>query len=380
VHRSHGSEDGKLPRAPESDLEMLLSPTQVGAWPVRNRAVMAPMTRSRAGARDVATALNARYYAQRASAGLIIAEASQISPEAQGYIRTPGIYSEAQIDGWRLVTRSVHEEGGTIILQLWHVGRVSHPDNRLPGTRSVSSSALAPSIPIFTANGLQPVPVPHVLGREEIALVVEDYASAALNALDAGFDGVELHGANGYLVDQFLQDSANRRGDDYGGTPDNRCRFLFEVCDRLAEVVGPDRLGVRLSPFGNFNDISDSDPRHLFATAMAGLAKRRLAYLHVINVEATGDRSAKQAAAVDVAAFARQHYDGILILGGGYTLASADEALRNGRADLVAFGRPFISNPDLVGRARSGIALAPADRSTFYTEGPAGYTDYPNAT
>ena len=380
MHSTHSSQDGKLSMALKSDLEMLLSPTKVGAWSVRNRIVMAPMTRSRAGAQDVASALNAQYYGQRASAGLIIAEASQISPEAQGYIRTPGIYSRAQIDGWRVVTRTVHEEGGTIILQLWHVGRVSHPDNRLPGTRSVSPSALAPSIPIFTAKGLQPVPVPHALERDEIAGVVEDYASAALNALEAGFDGVELHGANGYLVDQFLQDGANGRADDYGGTPDNRCRFLFEVCDRLAEVVSPDRVGVRLSPFGNFNDISDSDPQRLFATAMAGLAKRRLAYLHVINVEATGDRSAKKEAAVDVAAFARQHYDGTLILGGGYTPSSADAVLRTGRADLVAFGRPFISNPDLVGRARSGLALAPADRSTFYTEGPAGYTDYPNAT
>ena len=360
----------------ETDLQLLLTPATVGAWTLPNRIVMAPMTRSRAGDEDAPTALNALYYGQRASAGLVISEASQISPEAQGYIRTPGIYSKAQVQGWRLVTRAVHAEGGTIVLQLWHVGRMSHPENRLPGSRSVSCSALAPSARIFTPSGIHAVPIPHALERAEIAAVVESYAAAARQALQAGFDGVEVHAANGYLIDQFLNDSSNRRSDEYGGDPHNRCRFLFEVCDCVAAAIGANRVGVRLSPFGAFNDVSDSDPARLFSTAITGLSQRSLAYLHVINVETSGDRRAKAAAAVDVAQFARALHKGTLIVGGGYDPASAADALRRGHADAIAFGRPFIANPDLVARVRRGVPLAQPDRATFYTTGPAGYTDY----
>jgi N-ethylmaleimide reductase len=336
------------------------------------------MTRSRAGPGDAATALMAQYYAQRASAGLVIAEASQISPEAQGYLRTPGIHSADQIKGWQSVTHAVHKEGGTIVLQLWHVGRVSHPGNRLPATRSVAPSALAPAISIFTATGPCAAPVPHALDAVEIAGIRDDYARAARNALEAGFDGVEIHAGNGYLIDQFLHDSANRRSDQYGGSTANRCQLLFEVCDRVAREIGGDRTGVRLSPFGVFNDVDDTDPQALFATAITGLGARQLAYLHVINVEASGDRTSS-GAAVNVARFTREHYKRTLIVGGGYTPASAAAVIEAGDADMVAFGRPFIANPDLVNRIREGHSLASATRATFYTEGPVGYTDYPVA-
>jgi N-ethylmaleimide reductase len=361
---------------PQTNLQ-LLSPLALGALSLRNRIVMAPMTRSRAGEGDAATALNATYYAQRACAGLVIAEASPISAEAQGYPRTPGIHSAAQVAGWRLVTDAVHAERGTVVLQLWHVGRISHPENRLPGTRSVSASALAPKARIFTPSGLHPVPVPHALERAEIAAVVADYARAARRALDAGFDGVEIHAANGYLIDQFLHDGSNQRDDEYGGSALNRCRLLFEVCDAVGAEVGRDRVGVRLAPFGVFNDAADSDPAALFAAAIGGLASRGLAYLHVINVEASGDRHAKAAAPVDVAKFTRARYPGALIVGGGYTPESAEAALQRGDADAIAFARLFIANPDLVERVRRGAPLAEPDRATFYTTGPAGYTDYP---
>jgi N-ethylmaleimide reductase len=357
----------------------LLEPVRVGAWHLPNRVVMAPMTRSRAGGGDTPTALTALYYSQRASAGLIVAEASQISPEGQGYLRTPGIYSRAQIDGWQRVTQAVHQRGGTIVLQLWHVGRVSHPDNRLPQTRSVAPSALAPSIKVFTRNGLLPAPVPHELSRAEIESLAVEYAQAAHNALEAGFDGVELHAANGYLIDQFLHGSSNRRDDDFGGSATNRCRFLFEICDRVCDKIGAERVGVRLSPFGIFNGVSDNASEELFTTAISGLSQRRLAYLHVVNQEVSGDRS-RAGAHTDVAAFARNLFSATLIATGGYSVESAETLLHCGGADLIGFGRPFISNPDLVERVRSRVAWTPSDRATYYTQGPAGYTDYPIAS
>jgi N-ethylmaleimide reductase len=356
----------------------LFAPIEVGAWKLANRIVMAPMTRSRAGAGDAATPLMAQYYAQRASAGLVVAEASQISPEGQGYVGTPGIYSAAQVDGWRRVTNAVHAAGGTIVLQLWHVGRIAHPDNKPAGAGSVAPSALAAEVKVFTPNGLFAAPVPHALTAGEIERLIGDYAQAARNALAAGFDGIELHAANGYLIDQFLQDGANRRTDDHGGAIGNRCRLLFEVCDRLIGVVGTGRLGVRLSPFGVFNGISDSDPAALLAAAMAGLSQRALAYLHVVNQEVSGDRNTGLHE-VDVAAFARRHYSGTLVVAGGYGAESAQAVLSAGGAEMVAFGRPFIANPDLVQRLRSGASLATGDRATYYTEGPAGYTDYATA-
>lgn len=354
----------------------LLSPIGLGRWRLHNRIAMAPMTRSRAGAGGVPTALNARYYAQRAGAGLIVAEAAQISPEAQGYPRTPGIHAPEQIRGWRAVTDAVHERGGTILLQLWHVGRCTHPENRAPGTRGVAPSAIAAPGRIFTPTGLQPMPVPIALDRAGIGDIVAGYGQAAANAIEAGFDGVELHAANGYLVDQFLHSSSNLRTDEYGGSIANRCRLLREATAGLADRIGADRVGVRLSPFGVFNGAVDDDPASLFAAAIEGLGSLGIAYLHVINVEVSGDRAVK-GASVDAVAFSRKHWKGSLIAAGGYTADSAEAALTSGTADLVAFGRPFIANPDLVERIRSDRAWAEPQRATFYTEGEAGYTDYP---
>ena len=319
-----------------------------------------------------------RYYAQRATAGLIVAEATQIDEEGQGYLRTPGIHTQAQMDGWREVTSAVHNAGGRIVLQLWHVGRVSHPDNRAAGTRSVGPSPIAARVRMFTATGIHPVPVPHELAAHEIELIVQQYARAARSAIETGFDGVEIHAGNGYLIDQFLHKSSNDRTDAYGGSAQNRSRLLWEVCEAVCLAVGNDRTGVRLSPFGVFNDVDDPDTAALFDTAIRGLAPIRPAYLHVINPEVSGDRNVS-VETVDVARFSRERFDGALMVAGGYDADSAERTLREGAADLIGFGRAYIANPDLALRFREGAALAPADRATFYTEGERGYTDYPLA-
>lgn len=361
---------------------LLFSPVQVGALRLPTRIVMAPMTRSRSGPGGVPTALNATYYAQRASAGLIVAEATQISADAQGYLRTPGIHTAAQVTAWRAVTDAVRQRGGRIVLQLWHVGRVSHPDNRAPGSRSVGPSAIAADVRVFTPTGMWPAPVPHALSVEEIQATVRDYARAASQAMEAGFDGVEIHGGNGYLIDQFLHSHANRRADAYGGSASHRSRFLWEVCEATMAAVGADRVGVRLSPLGVFNDVKDTDPAGLFATAIHGLDRLGPAYLHVIHPEVSGDRAHRGGGVpeFDVARFCREHFHGTLMVAGGYDLETAERALQDGSADLIGFGRPYIANPDLVERLRLGAALAVPDRATFYTEGPRGYTDYPAMT
>lgn len=359
-----------------SEGPLLLSPLRLGAMQLPNRVVMAPMTRARAGADGVPTEIMATYYAQRASAGLIVTEATHFCAEGQGYMRTPGIYTPAQIAAWRKVTDAVHAKGGRIAHQVWHVGRVSHPLNREPGSRSVGPSAIPSGVNIFTPDGILPAPVPDALTQQEIAAVVRGFAQAARNAIDSGFDGVEIHGGNGYLIDQFLQGSANRRTDGYGGDARNRSRFLWEVCEAVMQAVGADRTGVRLSPFGVFNGVNDQDPATLFGTAIEGLARLGPAYLHVINPEVSGDRTV-QAGAIDVPRFSRQHFPGTLMVAGGYDRVSAEQALRQGVADLIGFGRPYIANPDLVARLRGGLQLAKAARATFYTDGAEGYTDYP---
>lgn len=356
---------------------LLFSPLRVGALELPSRIVMAPMTRARSGPHGVPLALSATYYAQRASAGLIVAEATQISDEGQGYMRTPGIHTSPQLAAWRVITDAVHGAGGRIVLQLWHVGRASHPENREPGTRSVGPSAVAAEVKIFTPTGMHPAPVPHALTRNEIAAIVSDYAQAARNAMAAGFDGVEIHAGNGYLIDQFLHANSNLRTDTHGGDASGRSRFLWEVCEAVMAAVGADRTGVRLSPFGVFNGVRDDDTAGLFATAIAGLDRLGPAYLHVINPEVSGDRSVKDGgAAVDVPRFSREHFRGALMVAGGYDAVSAEEALRSGAADLVGFGRPYIANPDLVERIRKDLLWAKPERATFYTEGPDGYTDY----
>ena len=272
----------------------------------------------------------------------------------------------------------MQDAGGRIVLQLWHVGRVSHPDNRAPATRSVGPSPIAARVRIFTAAGAHPAPVPHALTALEIARIVEQYVRAARNAIAAGFDGVEIHAGNGYLIDQFLHASSNQRTDDFGGSAQNRCRLLWNVCEAVCAAVGAGRTGVRLSPFGVFNDVDDPDPAGLFDVAIRGLSSRRPAYLHVINPEVSGDRSVA-AAGEGAARFARQRFEGPLMVAGGYGAESAESALREGIADLVGFGRTYIANPDLALRLREGIALAQADRATFYSDGERGYTDYPAA-
>lgn len=351
----------------------LLSPVQLGRYTLPNRMVMAPLTRNRAGEGNVATNLQVEYYSQRASAGLIVTEATQISPQGVGYPSTPGIHTPEQIRGWQAVTQAVHERGGHIFLQLWHVGRISHPSLQPQGELPVAPSEIAPTGQAATYTGMQPFVTPRSLETEEIPGIVEQYRQAAQNALDAGFDGVELHGANGYLLDQFLRNGSNQRTDQYGGSIENRARLLLEVLDQVTAVWGGDRVGLRLSPSGSFNDMSDSDPESLFHYVGQALNAFNLAYLHVIEPRA--DENPDQAGIG--ARFFRSIYNGTLISAGGYTKALGNEALANGDADLIAFGRLFISNPDLPERFAQDAPLNSYDRNTFYGGDAHGYTDYP---
>jgi N-ethylmaleimide reductase len=350
----------------------LFTPIAVGPLEVPNRIVMAPLTRSRAAAGNVPTTLNALYYAQRTSAGLIIAEATQVTPEGQGYISTPGIHSAEQVKGWRCVTDAVHACGGRIVLQLWHVGRISHQSFQPGGKLPVAPSAIRPNTQAFTANGFEPIPTPRALETEEIPGIVAQYAHGASNALAAGFDGVEVHGANGYLIDQFLRDGTNKRTDAYGGSIENRTRFLLEAVDAVIAAVGAERTGLRISPQNEQNDISDSDPQALFNHVASALSGKGLAYLHVIE----GDTGGTPVAPFDYLEIKRR-FGGVVIANNGFDKARAEDAIEEGRADLVAFGKPFISNPDLVARLYLNAPLAPANRETFYGGGEQGYTDYP---
>lgn len=350
----------------------LFSPVEVGPLKLHNRVVMAPLTRSRAGPGNVPTQLNALYYAQRASAGLIIAEATQIAPEGQGYISTPGIHSREQIEGWKCVTKAVHVAGGHVVLQLWHVGRISHPSFQPGGALPVAPSAIRPKGQAFTAKGFEPIPTPRALETAEIPRIVAKYVQAGQNALAAGFDGVEVHAANGYLIDQFLRDQTNKRTDRYGGSIENRGRFLLEVVEAVTAVVSAERTGVRISPQNGQNDISDSDPQRLFNYVAQQLSGKGLAYLHIIE----GDTGGVPVPPFDYAKLKRL-FGGIVIANNGFDKARASEAIAQGRADLTAFGKPFISNPDLVIRLLLDAPLAPANRETFYGGAEQGYTDYP---
>jgi N-ethylmaleimide reductase len=350
----------------------LFTPIEVGPLRLPNRIVMAPLTRSRAGPGNVPTQLNALYYAQRASAGLIISEATQVAPEGQGYISTPGIHSAEQIQGWRCVTGAVHVSGGRMVLQLWHVGRISHPSFQPGGALPVAPSAIRPNGQAFTANGFEPIPAPRALETAEIPGIVAQYAQGARNALAAGFDGVEVHGANGYLIDQFLRDGTNKRTDRYGGSIENRSRFLVEVVDAVTAAIGAERVGVRISPQNGQNDIADSDPHSLFNHVVAALSGQGLAYLHVIE----GDTGGAPVPPFDYAEIKRL-FGGIVIANNGFEKERANEAIGRGRADLVAFGKPFIGNPDLVTRLYLDAPLSPLNRETLYGGAEQGYTDYP---
>ncbi|MBL3588631.1 MAG: alkene reductase [gamma proteobacterium endosymbiont of Lamellibrachia anaximandri] len=349
----------------------LFTPLTLGGLTLPNRIVMAPMTRNRAGEGNVPTALNAKYYIQRAAAGLIITEASQISPEAVGYPATPGIHSDEQVAEWRQVTDAVHTEGGRIFIQLWHVGRISHP-SMLPGNiQPVAPSAIRPEGDAVTYEGMQPFETPRALTIEEIPGLCADYAAAAQRARDAGFDGVEIHAANGYLLDEFLRDGTNTRTDTYGGTIENRMRLLDEVITAVSGVWPANRIGVRLSPENRFNDIRDSQPQATFNAVVDMLRGHQLAYLHVLEGDMLGgDRL------VDYHELKRR-FGGLYMANNGYTQAKAEQALQQGGADLVAFGKLFIANPDLPERFAQGARLNEPDPETFYGGDEKGYTDYP---
>ena len=360
-------------------MRSLFDPVRFGSLAARNRVVMAPLTRNRAGAQQVPTALMAAYYAQRASAGLIVSEATQVSAEAQGYVDTPGIYSNAQIAGWRSVTAAVHAAGGTFVAQLWHVGRISHVSLQPYGQAPVSSTARRAHARTLTATGFEDVSAPRALRLEEMRGIVAQFRSAARHAIEAGFDGIEVHGANGYLLDQFLRDSINDRTDAYGGPVANRVRLPVEIMTAIAAEIGADRTGIRISPVTPVNDAGqDSDAQGLFNHFVDRLNPLHLAYVHVIEGVTAG---ARNSVAFDYSALRRRfqngHEAGIWIVNNGYTRRMAMAAVANGGADMVGFGRAFISNPDLVNRLRCDETLAPVDAKTLYGGGAAGYTDYP---
>jgi N-ethylmaleimide reductase len=363
----------------------LFQPLAVGPYTLAHRVTMAPLTRSRAGQPgDLPTAMNAEYYRQRASAALIVTEATQISRQGQGYAWTPGIYSDAQVAAWRQVSTQVHEAGGLIFMQLWHVGRVSHPsfqpDNALP----VAPSALPVPGKTFIVddegNGVWgDVPVPRALQVAEIAQIVDDYRRAARNALKAGMDGVEIHAGNGYLLDQFINSNSNQREDQYGGSVENRARLLLEVVEAVADEVGAERVAVRLTPMGRFMGMGDATPEATFGHIVRSLNHWPLAYLHLVEPAVVGtvkDENFDPRWDAIIGQL-RTEWKGVLMLAGGYDPQSAEQALAANRADLIAFGRPFLANPDLPRRIRDGLALNAPDPSTFFGGDQRGYIDYP---
>jgi N-ethylmaleimide reductase len=351
----------------------LLEPFKLGALTLPNRLVMAPLTRNRAVAGLVPSPLAVEYYGQRASAGLLISEASQVSQQGQGYQDTPGIYSKEQVAGWRKITDRVHERGGRIFLQLWHVGRISHsslqPNNGAP----VAPSAIRANGKTFANNSFIDYSEPRALALDEIPGIIESFKRGAANAIEAGFDGVEVHGANGYLLDQFAKNGTNKRTDSYGGSIENRSRLMLEISQAVATEVGPQRTGIRLSPVSPMQDISESHPQPLYDHIVDRLNALKLVYIHVVEGATGGPR--------DVAPFdyqsLRKRFSGAYIANNGYDFELANKVLAANAADLIAFGKPFIANPDLVERLKKGAPLNTPDKATFYGGGAKGYTDYP---
>jgi 2,4-dienoyl-CoA reductase-like NADH-dependent reductase (Old Yellow Enzyme family) len=344
----------------------LYDSVHIGAWKLPNRFVMAPLTRSRAGSARIPNALMAEYYRQRAAAGLILSEATSVTPMGVGYADTPGVWSPAQVEGWKLVTEAVHDAGGLILLQLWHVGRMSDP-MFLNGERPVAPSAIAPAGNVSLVRPPKTFVTPRALELAEIPAVIEAYRQGAENALRAGFDGVEIHGANGYLLDQFLQDKTNHRTDAYGGPVENRARLMLEVTDAVVSVWGADRVGMHLAPRGDAHDMGDSDPLATFGFVARELGKRRLAF--ICARESLGERR--------IGPQLKAAFGGSYIVNERFTFETANQVLAAGEADAVAFGVPFISNPDLLERFRRGAPLNEPDQATFYAPGAQGYTDYP---
>jgi N-ethylmaleimide reductase len=353
----------------------LLSPLQLSSFSIPNRIVMSPLTRRRATDDHIPTEIMATYYSQRASAGLIISEATAISPQAIGYLNVPGIWNQKQVEAWKKITLSVHQAGGRIFMQLWHVGRVSHslvqPGRNLP----VSASALGIDDMINTPEGHKKMEVPHALETSEIAGVIKEYSDAALRALEAGFDGVEIHGANAYLIDQFLHSSSNIRTDQYGGTIENRARFLFEVVEAVVHVAGSSRVGIRMSPSNTRHGMDDPDPAGLFGYVINKLNDYKLAYLHLVEPMLPLDQYPHMIK--EVTRFFRPMFKGPLITAGNYNFENGAKAIKEGIADMVAYGRLYIANPDLPERFAKQVPLNQPDVATFYSGGEKGYTDYP---
>ncbi|MCB1677542.1 MAG: alkene reductase [Halioglobus sp.] len=346
----------------------LFDPVQLGRMQLANRIAMAPMTRSRATDDDLPTDLHATYYSQRASAGLIVTEGVQPSKNGKGYCRTPGIYNAQQVQAWRAVTDAVHQRGGHIALQIMHCGRIASRVNQDPAAEIVAPSAIAARGKIFTEQGMKPFDEPRALDIQEIPGVIEEHRQATANAYEAGFDAVELHCASGYLPAQFLSTGTNHREDRYGGSLENRLRFVLELLAAMNSVDGADRVGIRICPGNPFNDLSDDDPQETFAALLQAITPLELAYLHLIRLPA---------GAIDNLALVRDNYRGKLIVNDGYDFDSGQQAVAEGQADMVSFGRNYISNPDLVERYRRGASLADMNLSTLYTPGPEGYIDYP---
>jgi N-ethylmaleimide reductase len=351
----------------------LFSPVKLGSMQLSNRIVMAPLTRNRAGEHGVPQPLNVTYYEQRASAGLIVTEATPISAMAHGYPALPGIYTDAQVAGWKKITDAVHAKGGKIVIQLWHVGRISHPTLLPDGALPVAPSAIKPAGKAFTYQGLVDYVEPRALDTNELSSIVADYVHATKSALAAGFDGVEIHAANGYLLDQFLRDGTNKRTDQYGGSFENRARLLVEVTKAVVAVAGSDKVGVRLSPVNPFNDMKDSNPQALFNYVTESLNQFNLAYLHVVEGGIHGGGIADPFD-FDVL---RKLFKGPYMANLAYDKARGNAAVASGHADAVAYGVPFIANPDLVERFRADAPLNEADSSSFYGGSEKGYTDYP---
>lgn len=346
----------------------------LGGLTLQNRFVMAPMTRGRSGSAGIPGAIVAEYYRQRASAGLILTEATAISQQGSGWVGAPGIYTSPQIEGWKPVTAAVHAAGGRIFLQLWHMGRVSHPDFQQDGALPVGPSAIAAAGSTHTPVGKKDYVTPRALDASELPGIVEAYAQGARNAIAAGFDGVEIHAANGYLLDQFLRSGSNQRRDAYGGSIENRARLLLEVTAAVTAAVGKEKTGVRVSPTGNYNDMSDTDPVALYRYVAEQLSALGIVYLHVMDPVSKQHMMSSGADPIHPAI--RPHFKGTFILNGGYDLATATEALAAHQADLIAFGLPFLANPDYVERTRNGDLLNTPDYATLYTPGEEGYTNY----
>ena len=354
--------------------EKLFTPIDLGDLPLPNRVFMSPLTRNRATDGDnLPHELHQEYYAQRAGAGLIITEATQISPEGKGYAWTPGIHSDAQVAAWKKVTDAVHRKGGHIAMQLWHVGRISHTSMQPDGQDPVAPSAIAANAKTYDGKGFVETSKPRALETEEILRLLQDYRKAAENAKKAGFDAVEIHGANGYLIDQFLRESSNRRTDQYGGSVENRTRLLKEVIEVVTSVWEPKRVGVRFGPFSNANDVSDSDPMALFSKAYSIAEEAGLGFLDIIEGQTGGPRDADDEKLAEL----RKHFTGVYVANNGFDRALAIKRVESGKADAIAFGRPFIGNPDLVTRLEKNAPLNESNKETWYGGGAEGYTDYP---